>query len=140
VPQFCHNWHTFSAKPKVNIDTTSIAAKLVPVPHHQLLCAAQRTYSASAPASPSRTLRERKTKVNYKALHLGQAIKQDIQHAAQDVMQKCKSMSKSVRKSTQAAVTKLVPGAFSPKQPPPASAPSSPCPSSSSAWTFWPSK
>jgi hypothetical protein len=92
VPEFCHNWLTFSAKPKVTVDTTAIAAKLIPVPQTCQLQATIRGYSASAPASPSRMLHERKTKVDYKALHLGQTIKQDIQHAAQEVKQKCKAM------------------------------------------------
>jgi len=140
VPEFCSNWLKFSAKPKVTIDTNQIAARLTPIPQPRQLQAAFRGYSAYAPTSPSRTLRERETKVDYKALHLGQTIKQDIQHAAQEVKQKCKQMRKSVRKSAKATVTKLAPGAFSLKQQPPASAPSSPRPSSSSSWTFWPSK
>ncbi len=57
-------------------------------------------------------LRDRKTKVNYRALHLGQTIKQDIQHVAQEVKQKCKQMRKSVRKSAKATITKLAPGAL----------------------------
>jgi hypothetical protein len=115
----------------VTINTSKITEKLMPIPHPHLLRKIPRGYSASAPSSPSRTLRERKGKVNYKALHLGQTIKQDIQHAAQDVKEKCKMMRKSERKSAKAAVTK----------PPPASVPSSPHPSSSSSsWNFWPSK
>jgi hypothetical protein len=140
VPEFCHNWLTFSAKPEVNIDTSKIAEKIVPIPQHQVKQNILRTYSASAPFSPSHNLQQRKGKVDYKALHLGQNIKKDIQHAAQDVKEKCKTMRKSVCKLSKAAITKLAPGAFSPKQPPPASAPSSPCPSSSSYWNFWPLK
>jgi hypothetical protein len=134
VPEFCHNWLTFSGKPQVNIDIDKIAARLTPIPHFQLPPAVQRTVSAPSPTS--RTLRERKAKIDYKALHLGH----QIQQAAQEVKQKCKQMKKSVRKSAKATVTKLAPGAFSPKQPAPASAPASPWPSSSSSWTFWPSK
>jgi len=134
VPEFCHNWLTFSGKPQVNIDIDKIAARLTPIPHFQLPPAVQRTVSAPSPTS--RTLRERKAKIDYKALHLGH----QIQQAAQEVKQKCKQMKKSVRKSAKATVTKLAPGAFSPKQPAPASAPASPRPSSSSSWTFWPSK
>jgi hypothetical protein len=134
VPEFCHNWLTFSGKPQVNIDIDKIAARLTPIPHFQLPPAVQRTVSAPSPTS--RTLRERKAKIDYKALHLGH----QIQQAAQEVKQKCKQMKKSVRKSAKATVTKLAPGAFSPKLQPPASAPASPRPSSSSSWTFWPSK
>jgi hypothetical protein len=31
VPEFCHNWLTFSAKPKVNIDIDKIAQRLTPL-------------------------------------------------------------------------------------------------------------
>jgi len=138
VPEFCHNWLTFSAKPKVNIDIDKIAQRLTPIPFHQLPPAIQRTLSAPSPTTHN--LRERKGRIDYKAIHLGQQIKSDIQQAAEGVKQKCKQMKKSVRKSAKATVTKLAPGAFSPKQQPPASAPASPRPSSSSSWTFWPSK
>jgi hypothetical protein len=134
VPEFCNNWLTFSAKPKVNIDIDKIAERLTPVPIQQLPPANQRTVSAPSPTSHN--LQERKAKIDYKALHLGH----QIQQAAQEVKQKCKQMKKSVRKSAKATITKLAPGAFSPKQQPPASAPASPRPSSSSSWTFWPSK
>jgi hypothetical protein len=138
VPEFCHNWLTFSAKPKVNIDIDKIAQRLTPIPFHQLPPAVQRTLSAPSPTTHN--LRERKGRMDYKVLHLGQQIKSDIQQAAQGVKQKCKQMKKSVTKSAKATVTKLALGAFSPKQQPPASAPASPRPSSSSFWTFWPSK
>jgi hypothetical protein len=138
VPEFCINWLTFSAKPKVNIDTTKIAQSLTPIPFPQLPPAVQRTLSAPSPTTHN--LRQRKDQIDYRTLHLGQQIKSDIQCAAQEVKQKCKQMKKSVRKSAKATVTKLAPGAFSPKQQPPASAPASPRPSSSSSWTFWPSK
>jgi hypothetical protein len=138
VPEFCYNWFSFSATPKVNIDTTKIAQTLTPIPIHQLPPAVQRTLSA--PSGTTHNLRQRKDKIDYRALHLGQQIKSDIQHAAQEVKQKCKQMGKSVRKSAKATVTKLTPGAFSPKQQPPASAPSSPRTTSSSSWNFWPSK
>ncbi len=131
VPEFCSNWLTFSASPKVTIDSYKIAARLTPVQAHPQVQATIRSFSASAPASPSRTLRDRKTKIDYRALHLGQTMKQDIQQAAQEVKQKCKQMKKSVRKSAKATVTKLAPGAFSPKQQPT---------SSSASWMFWPSK
>jgi len=42
VPEFCYNWLTFSAKPKVNIDTTKIAQTLTPIPFDQLPTAVQR--------------------------------------------------------------------------------------------------
>ncbi len=43
VPEFCHNWFSFSATPKVNIDTSKIAQTLTPIPFHQLPPAVQRT-------------------------------------------------------------------------------------------------
>ncbi len=89
IPEFCHNWLTFSAKPTITIDTSKIAEKLVPIPQHQLL----------------KRERERKGKVDYKALHIGKAIKEDFQNAAQDVKTKCKSMRKSVQKSAKATMT-----------------------------------
>jgi hypothetical protein len=94
VAEFCSNWHTFSAKPKVNIDIGKIAAKITPV-HVPPQQPAIRGFSASAPSSPLRSLRDRKQKINYRALHLGQTIKKDIQQAAQEVKQKCKQMKKS---------------------------------------------
>jgi hypothetical protein len=137
VPEF-ENFLTFSATPKVNIDTSKIALKLTPLPSDQVPVAIQQALSAPSPATHN--LRQRKGKIDYKALHLGQEIKRDIQHVAQGAKEKCKAMRKSVRKSAKAAMSKLAPGAFSPKQPPPASAPSSLRHSSSSSWNFWPSK
>jgi hypothetical protein len=122
----------------VNIDTSKIAQTLIPIPFHQLPSAFQRTLLAPSPTNHN--LRQRREKIDYLALHLGQQIKSDIQHAAKEAKVKCKAIKKSVRKSAKAAVTKLDPGAFSPKQQPPASAPSSPRPTSSSSWNFWPSK
>jgi hypothetical protein len=49
-------------------------------------------------------------------------------------------MWKSVRKFVKAAITKLAPGAFTPKQQTPASATSLPHTTSASSWNFWPSK
>jgi hypothetical protein len=138
VPEFCHNWFSFSATPKVNIDTSKIAQTLTPIPFHQLPPAVQRTLSAPSPTTHN--LRQRKERIDYRALHLGQQIKSDIQHSAQEVKQKCKQMRKPVRKSAKATVTKLTPGAFSPKQPTPVSAPSLPRTRSASSWNFWPSK
>ncbi len=112
-------------------------------PYNQAIPAAQQEVqrAPSAPSPNTHNLREGKGQINYKALlHLGQEIKNDIQHAAQDVKQKCKSMQKSVRKLVKAAITKLALGAFSPRHTPRASAPSSPHHSTSSSWTFWPSK
>jgi hypothetical protein len=140
VPEFCSNWLTFSAKPKISINVDNIAARLTPIPGQPQAQRLPHSISISAPSSPTRTLRERKSKIDYRALHLGQNIKHDIQEAAQGVKQKCKQMRKSVRKSAKATVTKLNPGAFSPRQQTPASAPSSPPPTSSSSWKFWPSK
>jgi hypothetical protein len=140
VAEFCNNWLTFSAKPRISINVDNIAARLTPIPAQPPAQDLARHVSVSAPSSPTRSLRDRKTKIDYRALHLGQTIKHDIQEAAQGVKQKCKQMKKSVRKSAKATVTKLNPGAFSPKQQTPASAPSSPPPTSSSSWKFWPSK
>ena len=133
VPQF-ENFYTFAATPKVNINIQRIAQNLHPILPTQNQGAIQR--ALSDPTQVAHFLRERKAKIDYKALHLGH----QIQQAAQEVKQKCKQMKKSVRKSAKATVTKLAPGAFSPKQQVPASAPASPRPSSSSSWTFWPSK
>jgi hypothetical protein len=93
-------------------------------------------HAHSAPSPIQHFLSERKNKVNYRALHLGQ----EIQHATQEIKQKCKSMHKSVRKSAKAAVTKLALGAFSKKPANPATTPSSPHSTSSSFRKFWPSK
>jgi hypothetical protein len=133
VPQF-ENFYAFGATPKVNINIQRIAQNLHPILPTQNQGAIQR--ALSDPTQVAHFLRERKAKIDYKALHLGH----QIQQAAQEVKQKCKQMKKSVRKSAKATVTKLAPGAFSPKQQVPASAPASPRPSSSSSWTFWPSK
>ncbi len=51
VPEFCHIWLTFSAKPKVNIDIDKIAQSLTPIPFHQLPPAVQRTLSAPLPTT-----------------------------------------------------------------------------------------
>ena len=133
VPQF-ENFLTFGAAPKVNINIQRIAQNLHPILPTQNQVPIQR--ATSDPTQVTHFLRERKAKIDFKALHLGQ----QIQNAAKEVKQKCKQMKKSVRKSAKATVTKLAPGAFSPKQETPASAPASPRPSSSSSWTFWPSK
>ncbi len=47
VPEFCNNWLTFSAKPKVNIDIDKIAQKLTPIPFHQLPPAVQKNFICS---------------------------------------------------------------------------------------------
>jgi len=47
VPEFCSNWLTFSASPKVTIDTNKIAAHFTPIPQHQQLQATIRGFSAS---------------------------------------------------------------------------------------------
>jgi hypothetical protein len=136
VPEF-ENFLTFTANPSVTINTQNIAQTLQPIQNHQQ-GRIQRTFSAPSPVT--HFLRERKTKVDYKAIHLGQQIKHDLQQVAQEAKGKCKAMQKSVRKSAKAALTKLAPGTFSPKQQTPASAPSSPRTTSSSSWNFWPSK
>jgi hypothetical protein len=93
-------------------------------------------HTQPAPSPLQHFLRESKNKVNNRALHLGQ----ELQQASQELKQKCKAMRKSVGKSAKAGVTKLVPGAFSPKPAAPATAPPSPVTTSSSSWKFWPSK
>jgi hypothetical protein len=137
VPQF-ENYLTFGANPSVNINIQRIAQNLHPIFPTPPQGAIQR--ALSAPSQVTHFHRERKEKIDYKAIHLGQQIKHDLQQVAQEAKGKCKAMRKSVRKSAKAAVTKLAPGAFSPKQQPPASAPSSPHTTSSSSWNFWPSK
>jgi hypothetical protein len=128
VPQF-ENYLTFGTTPSVNINIQRIAQNLHPIFPTQPQGPIQR--ALSAPTQVTHFLRERKEKINYKAIHLGQQIKHDLQQVAQEAKGKCKAMRKSVRKSAKAAVTKLAPGAFSPKQQPTASAPSSPCTTSS---------
>jgi hypothetical protein len=131
------NFLTFGATPSVKINIQRITQNLHPIfptPQNPI----QRALSAPSPVT--HFLRERKEKIDYKAIHLGQQIKHDLQQVAQEAKGKCKVMRKSVRKSTKATVTKLAPGAFSPKQQPPASTPSSPHTTSSSSWNFWPSK
>jgi hypothetical protein len=107
----------------VTINTSKIAEKLVPIPQHQVQQAIQQTLSAPSPTTHN--LCERKGKIDYQALHLGQEIKKDIQQAAHGIKDRCKTMRKSIRKLAKAAITKLAPGAFSPQQPSPATAPSS---------------
>jgi len=136
VPEF-ENFLTFAAKPSVKIDIQNIAQTLTPITQNPQ---GQVQRALSAPSPITHFLRERKEKVDYKALHLGQQIKHDLQQVAQEAKGKCKVMRKSIRTSAKAAVTKLAPGAFSPKQQTPASAPSLPHTTSTSSWNFWPSK
>ncbi len=103
--------------------------------------------SISEPSPVHHNLRDRRNRVNYRALHLGQVIcqvskelKADLQQAAQQIKSKCKTMRKTMRNSAKATVTRLAPGAFSPSPTPPATAPSSPATTSSSSWNFWSSK
>jgi hypothetical protein len=137
VPQF-ENYLTFAATPSMNINIQRIAQNLHPIFPTQPQGAIQK--ALSAPTQVTHFLHERKEKIDYKAIHLGQQIKHNLQQVAQEAKGKCKAMRKSVRKSAKAAITKLAPGAFSPKHQPPASAPSSPHTTSSSSWNFWPSK
>jgi hypothetical protein len=58
VAEFCSNWLTFSASPKVTIDSDKIAARLTPVQANPQVQATIRGFTAFAPASPSRTLRD----------------------------------------------------------------------------------
>ena len=87
VPEFCNNWLSFSATPKVNIDTARIAQSLTPIPFHHLPPAIQRAISAPSPVTHNS--RQSKDKIDYRALHLGQQIKSYIQQAAQEIKQKC---------------------------------------------------
>jgi hypothetical protein len=128
VPEF-KNVLTFSANPSVKINIQRIAQNLHPIYPTPQQGPIQRALSAPSPVT--HFLRERKEKIDYKAIHLGQQIKHDLQQVPREAKGKCKAMQKSVRKSAKAAVTKLAPGAFSPKQQPTASAPSSPCTTSS---------
>jgi hypothetical protein len=137
VPEF-ENFLTFGATPSVKINIQRIAQNLHPIFPTPQQGPIQRALSAPSPVT--HILRERKEKIDYKAIHLGQQIKHDLQQVAQEAKGKCNAMRKSVRKSAKAAITKLAPGAFSPKQQPPASAPSLPHTTSSSSWNFWPSK
>jgi hypothetical protein len=128
TPEFRHNWITCSAKPKVEFDFQTFFNDW----NHL-------NFQFNTPTQPSTTtppvqhfLRDRKKKLNYRALHLGH----DVQQAAADLKQKCKSMHKSVRKSAKAAVTKLAP----PKPSTSTTAHSSPPTTSTSSWKFWSSK
>jgi hypothetical protein len=95
----------------VNIDIPGFCQNLVPYNQATLEIQQAMQRSLSAPSPITHNLCERKNKVNYRALHLGQ----EIQQAPQDLKEKCKVMQKFIRKSAKAAVTKLAPGAFSPK-------------------------
>jgi hypothetical protein len=108
VPEF-ENFLKFAAKPSVKINVQNIVQTLHPITINQQQGPIQRTLSAPSPVKLF--LRERKEKIDYKALHLGQQIKHDIQQVAQ-AKGKCKAMRKSVRKSAKAAVTKLAPRRF----------------------------
>jgi hypothetical protein len=150
IPEFRHNWITYSAKPKVTFDYQAFldswrAFNQQPQLKPQPTPALQR--SISEPSPVHHNLRDRRNRVNYRALHLGQEICQvsqelnaDIQQAAQQMKSKCKMMCKSVHNFAKATVTTLAPGAFSPRPTPLATAPSSPATMSSSFWNFWSSK
>ncbi len=150
IPEFKHDWITCSAKPKVTFDyqgfldswrTFNQQPQLQPQPTPAL----QRSISEPSPVHPN--LHDRRNKVNYRALHLGQEICQvsqelnaDLQQAAQQIKSKCKTMRKSVCNSAKATITRLAPGAFLPRPTPPATAPSSPATMSSLSSNFWSSK
>jgi hypothetical protein len=150
IPEFWHDWSTCSAKPTVTFDYQGFldswrAFNQQPLLQPQKAPALQRLISEPSPVHHN--LRHRRNRVNYRALHLGQEICQvsqelntDIQQAAQQIKSKCKTMCKSVRNSAKAMVTRLAPGAYSPRPTPPATAPSSPATTSSSSWNFWSSK
>ncbi len=127
--EFRHNWITCSAKPKVTFDCQGFHNYWAQANLHFNQHPPPIQCTQSAPSLVQHFLSERKNKVNYRALHLTQELKE-----------KCKTMQKSVCKSAKAAVTKLAPGDFSPKPAAPATAPSSPVTTSASSWKFWPSR
>jgi hypothetical protein len=138
LPEFRHNWISCSTKPEVTFDFQKAAA------NHEVQQQPQPVQHAHSDPSPAQhNLRECINRVNYRALHLGQELRQvsqelnsDLHQAAQQIKSKCKMM----RKSPKATITRLVPGAFSPRHTPPATAPSSPATTSTSSWNFWSSK
>jgi hypothetical protein len=148
IPEFRHNWITCSAKLKVTFDYQGFldsCAAINQQPQPQPQPVLQR--SISEPSPVHHNLQDRRNRVNYRAFHLGQELRQvsqelnsDLQRAAQQIKSKCKTMGKSVRNSAKATVTRLVPGAFSPRPTPLATTPSSPATMSSSSWNFWSSK
>jgi uncharacterized protein with ATP-grasp and redox domains len=73
------------SEPEVNIDIESFCQNLVP--YHQATSEAQQAVqrALSAPSPVSHNLRKGKNKINNRALHLRQEIKQDIQEASQDL-------------------------------------------------------
>jgi hypothetical protein len=124
-----HNYITCSVKSQVTFNlenfTNDLANSIFNLNNTQP--PAQQAHSAPSPIK--HFLCERKNKVNYRALHLCQ----EIQHVTEEIIQKCKLMCKSMRKSTKAVVTKLAPVAFSPKPANPSAAPLSPHSTSSSS-------
>jgi hypothetical protein len=140
LPEFQHNYIGFSAKPKLNLNTQTFQ-HLLSLPGQPLMPPPIQRACSAPSSSVSHNLRERKNKINYRALHLGHEIQQATAQATQDLKQQYKSIWKSVRKSAKAAMTKLTPGAFSSKTIGPATEPRSPShSSSSSSWNFWLSK
>ncbi len=130
--EFRYNYITCSAKPRVTFDFQGFVNYLAQANldlNHQPP-PVQRTQSALSQVQHFHC--DRKNMVNYRALHLGQ----ELQQVSQELKQKCQTMCKSAK----ATVTKLAPGAFSPKPAAPATTPSSPATTSSSSWKFWPSK
>ncbi len=92
VPEF-EIFLTFSANPSVKINIQRIAQNLHPIFPAPQQGPIQRALSAPLPVT--HFLRERK-KIDYKAIHLGQQIKHDLQKVAQEVKGKCKAMRKLV--------------------------------------------
>jgi len=74
TPEVRHNWITCSAKPKVTFDFQGFANDLAQANLLQQQPPVQRTQSA--PSQVQHNLWERKSKVNYRALHLGQELQQ----------------------------------------------------------------
>jgi len=74
--EFRHNWITCSAKPKVTFDCQGFLDHWADANQqvHQQPQPVQRAHSA--PSQIQHNLCERKNKVNYRALHLGQELRQ----------------------------------------------------------------
>ncbi len=129
TPEFHHNWITCSAKPKVEFDFQTFFNDW-----NQLNFQINTPAQPPTPATPvQHFLCERKKKINYRALHLGH----EVQQAATELKQKCKSMCKSVRKSAKA---KTHTGRIFTKASTSTTTHSSPPTTSTSSWKFWSSK
>ncbi len=74
MPEFQHNYLTFSAKPKLNINIEGLSQTLGA--YQQALPVIQQAVQQahSVPLPSTHNLCERKQKVNYRALHQGHKI------------------------------------------------------------------